>query len=358
MRLSARALVPVAVALLAWGSSLGTANAVQDVPMRCGDLFAFTLRVEKQRDWRAEFDADLNRKHWETLGPAATFSGFNTTARAALTEAEGRIEALTGFDMDRDSRMVFQRTRAILVEQIRREPKFAASALEDAVGRLERVSVLSADQYVEAYVTRERAPGSTIPEAELRARAYRAYHASCGRHGLNNNAFFDRGAVVLCPGLFLEAHSYGASRRDALDALSFTVAHELGHVLDSSVYPAAYGDLGQCYRAITDTAQVWIPGLADEISADHWGAVVLSEVLNARSDGPPPPEQVVRIIAYATGNFGIRDEDPGEGEHPPAQFRINQTIARHPVMVQLLGCPAAGERNPTCTLQGRLPTAG
>jgi hypothetical protein len=223
--------------------------------------------------------------------------------------------------------------------------------------RIAGAQLYTSGQYVEAMITFARAHGSDLPEPTLRANAYRQYMDSCGRNGLANNAFYDEANgirfVVTCPGLLLDTHDYGASGQDLLDAALLTIGHELGHAIDPSVYPDAYSKMASCYRTITGSEQVWYPDIADEIAADHWGATVMAEALRTRRGGPPPPEQVARVIGYASN--AMVDEWGDDHKHPPASFRVNQTIGRHPALNEMLSCPAPGGPNPTCTLRGIAP---
>ena len=346
-------LVGVSAVVLTGFASANPTN--QDFPLRCGDLFVFTSAVPKGRADADQLDTSLNAKYWDTLGPTATPSVFNAMARSATSEAERRADEINSWGPDGPmAQEVFETAKAAIATHLRNEAGLSAELSGLMTEQLKAVTLIqTSEDYVRSYISHERRQGNATGESELTMQAYRSYQSSCGQNGLRPNAFFAFGSVVLCPGLALGLHDFSASRADAMDAMAYTLGHELGHAIDSSVWPQAYGGMAACYRSITQVTYIWEPGLADEISADHWGALVLAQRLRARPAGPPLPEQVVKIIAYATDGYDASQSST----HPPAQFRVNQTIARHPDMVGLLGCPGAGEPNPTCTLRGRMPPA-
>lgn len=354
-RRSGKILLLAFTALLASGSVSGAAPAGQDVPFRCGDLFALTTQVAKRSDMVTELGDELDRKHWRTLNPNYSPEEINAVAAAAAAEADARVAAMSGLDQAA-VQGVFARGKSILVAHLKGDAGLPAEEAARMIAWLEGVTLFRTPaEFVAAKSAYERPRNGSLTEAGLIQYAYGRFRESCGRNGLTRNAFYDDQlkAVVACPGLRLGLHDYTGQRQDQLDALAFALGHELGHALDWSTWSHVFTPMGECYRLITAYPEIWSPGLADEITADHWGALVLSEVLAARPGGPPPAGRVVEIIAYATDQWDDPLDEPGP--HPPSQFRVNQTIARHPGMVALLGCPANGPNNPTCTLQGIVP---
>lgn len=345
-------------------AAIAPAAVSQDVPPRCDDLFALNANVSKKSDRTGELGAELDEKHWGRLSANYTDEALVATFRAATEEAEIRTASLTGLSAPDFRHLVFERSKSVLTQKLTDDPGIPSHLLKQLVERVSGVTLISAAQYVEAYVGNEKAGGSSLPDTQLRSYGYRQYMSSCGRNGLSPNAFHDQFGttqfIVVCPGLLLDAHDYGISQQDLITTLSYTMGHELGHAIDASIFPHLYGEMGRCYQDITGYP-LWDYGtlygtMRDEIVADHWGAVVLAEVLRTRPGGPVSPDGVARIIAYATNPYGETTDDPdGEPQlHAPPAFRVNQTLARHPDMVQLLRCPVAGPGNPTCTLGGKL----
>ncbi|MBX9576564.1 MAG: hypothetical protein K2X07_13105 [Caulobacteraceae bacterium] len=315
------------------------------------------MELTKKTDYATELGEELDQKHWRKLSAQHTDEALVATFRAATGEAETRVGALTGVSHADFRRLVFDRAKSMLIEQLKRDPALRPDLRDQMAERLARVRLYTVAQYIDAMVAYDLKRGYSSPEPTLRANAYRRYMASCGRNGLSPNAFYDEADgipfVVACAGLLLEPHDYGGSRQDVLDAAIFTIGHELGHAIDSSSYPQAYSEMAGCFRTITGSTRVWDPGISDEISADHWGATVLAEALRTRPGGPPAPEEVAKVIAYASN--AMSDEWADDSPHPPAVFRVNQAIARHPALNQLLRCPDPGLPNPTCTLRGIAP---
>lgn len=345
-------------AVLASATLMGAAPVPQAPSARCGNLFALTSAVEKQTRLAADIGSELDQKHWRTLSPTWTDAAFNAVASAAITEAERRVAAVSDLDDGRDNvETLFARSKAVILASLQAEAGLNSETKTQMTRWIGRVALIDdSAAYVTAIIAAEKASGSSLADEQLRQQAYMAYIRSCGRNGLAGNAFFEERlkAVVVCPGILLGLHDYGGARQDQAAALMFTLGHEIGHAADWSYFPHVYSMMGRCYEDITGYREIWSPGLADEITADHWGAVVLADALRTRAGGPPASEQIVKIIAYATDGWD-QPADPSSPPppHAPSEFRVNQTIARHPAMAALLGCPAAGEANPTCALTGK-----
>lgn len=326
----------------------------KSAPLYCGDLFAQTCSVGKMKNLAGALDTELDQKYWSKLPSTASYSVFNEMAKSSIAEAESKVNEITKLHRENDIiNNAFARAKEVLKNFITSRDVLPENIRMDAHNKINSVKLRKAEEYVLDYIAHAKKQGSATSDAELRVQGYRAYQASCGRNGLKPNAFFDRGSIVICPGLFISIHDYGMNKNNLLNAVTFTIGHELGHAIDSSVYPAAYGNMAKCYREITEANEIWSPGLADEISADYWGAVALSERLRTQPGGPPSPQEVKDIIAYATDGF-CSSEDDGH-EHPPAQFRVNQTIGRHVMITELMDCPAPGPRNPFCSMRGTIP---
>lgn len=337
--------------------AVSTSAFTQVVPDRCRDLRAVLLGVAKSTDNVTSLGEELDQKYWKRLSAQHTDEALVATFQGAVGEAESRAAAITGLSHADFRRLVFERAKSILIDQLKAEPGLTPARRDEMAQRVARVVLYSSAQYADAMVAYDLQRGYSSPQVTLRANAYRRYMSSCGRNGLSPNALYDEieGTlfIVPCAGLILDVHDYGVGRQDMLDALMFTMGHELGHAIDTSLYPGEYSLMADCFRTITDSTQVWELGISDEISADHWGASVLAEALRVRPGGPPGPEQVARVIAYASNAFS--DEWVEGAPHAPAAFRVNQTVGRHPALNELMKCPTAGGPNPTCTLQGISP---
>lgn len=331
---------------------------LENAPPYCQDLFSQTCSVPKPSNIVKQLGDSLDNKYWRKLPAVHTDAQLVATFEQATAEAETQVNTFTGLHRENDIiKDVFDNAKASLEYFITsRDLVQPASIRKDMAARVRSVKLRRAGEYVSDLVKHARAQGSKNSEISLKANAYRQYMASCGRNGLSPNAFYDEANgekyLVLCPGLALGMKDYGIDKETIKDALGFVIGHEIGHSIDSSVYPQAYNKMGHCYRDITEAEEVWDPGLSDEISADYWGAIALSDRIIKR--GSNRPQDNVKLIAYATDGFCKKQEESGHG-HPPAVFRVNQTIGRHIMITEALECPVPGPQNPFCSLTGQVP---
>lgn len=332
----------------------------EDAPEYCRDLFSQTCSVPKTTTIVKDLGDRLDREYWRQLPAQHTDAQLVQTFEAATATSEAAVNLQTGLHRENDIiNDVFNNAKASLEYFITsRDLIKPASIRTEMAQRVRGVKLRRAGEYVNEMVKHAKAQGSKASDVSLKANAYRQYMASCGRNGLSPNAFYDEANgerfIVMCPGLALGMKDYGIGKDAIKDALGFVIGHELGHAIDSSIYPQAYTSMAQCYRNITGAQQVWDPGMSDEISADYWGAVALSDRIVKRQSNTP--QDNMNLIAYATDGFCATDGDHAhEGPHPPAIFRVNQTIGRHIMITEALECPVPGPRNPFCSLSGEVP---
>lgn len=332
----------------------------ENAPAHCQDLFGQTCSVPKKSTIVKDIGDRLDQTHWRKLPAVHTDAQLVATFEAATNAAEAEVNRQTGLHRENDIiNDVFNNAKASLEYFITsRDLVKPASIRSQMASRVRSVKLRRSSEYVSEMVKYAKSQGATSAEVTLKAHAYRQYMASCGRNGLSPNAFYDEvngeRFIVLCPGLALGMKDYGIEKETIKDALGFVMGHELGHSIDSSVYPHAYTSMGQCYRNITGADHVWDTGMSDEISADYWGAIALSDRIVKR--GNNRPQDNVNLVAYATEGFCSTDhEHQGGGAHPPAIFRVNQTIGRHIMITEALECPVPGPRNPYCSLSGEIP---
>lgn len=347
-------------AALAFMALTAAGQGSERIATRCAELFSLTEKVEKVTDTRTALGEELDRTYWKTLSPNYTHAQYNAMARIVNGRAERTALSTSGAGTDsRSLEALFDRARSIMRDAIRNDQSLPQSTKDSKLYELDKVRlILSSDEFVSVQLAAYKAesPNSEITEEGMVFGIYGRLRESCGRNGLSRNAFHLDGidAVVVCPGLLMGLQDFGGSDADQAAALMFTLGHELGHAIDQPFF--GYLMMGYCYSQITGYASIWDLKLANEIIADHWGAVVLAEVLRTRPGGPPPADEIVKVIAYASDGWDEPDTDDREVEHPPTIFRVNQTIGRNPAMNDLLSCPLAGEPNPTCTMAGKIPS--
>lgn len=331
----------------------------EDAPPYCRDLFSQTCSVPKRTTIVKDLGDRLDATHWRQLPAQHTDAQLVATFEAATNAAESEVNRQTGLHRENDIiNDVFNNAKASLEYFITSRDLIQPAGIRTQMAqRVRGVKLRRASEYVSEMVKHAKAQGSRASDVTLKANAYRQYMASCGRNGLSPNAFYDEANgerfIVMCPGLALGMKDYGIDKEAIKDALGFVIGHELGHAIDSSAYPEAYTRMGQCYQNITGAPQVWDPGMSDEISADYWGAIALSDRIVKRASNRP--QDNMNLIAYATDGFCSTDHEHSDGPHPPAVFRVNQTIGRHIMITEALECPVPGPRNPFCSLSGEVP---
>jgi hypothetical protein len=183
----------------------------------------------------------------------------------------------------------------------------------------------------------------------LKKSAIELYQSSCGQHGLDVNAFYEDGKFVLCPGLVYSLSDYGPKNKtEILNALSFTIGHEMGHSIDTDSFPDVYSNMRACYVGMTGEQQIWDKETACEITGDYWGTLVMSNRLRAQG---VKGADAAKIAAYSVDGFcGAGTAMLWSGE-----FRVNKTMSSFPALREAMSCEGPSKEDPACMISGRTP---
>ncbi|MFP5386164.1 MAG: hypothetical protein ACLGHN_08805 [Bacteriovoracia bacterium] len=325
-----------------------------NAPEYCKDLYKYVCSMKKQTNKQGELDNELNGKYWNVLSKNCTHKQFNDTVKVTHQRSEESVYKITNVMRD-DVRNAFSDAKTALYQFISSTSLIKKEHVSTMLQKVSSVGLLYGKEYVERLVFQGKKQAPGMSEEELRVHANKLYMSACGMNGMEVNAFFDSGSLVLCPGLLISMSDYGGKKDELLSALRFTIGHEIGHAIDASAYPDVYNDMQTCYKDVAKNDTVWQPDTAAEITADYWGAIAMAtpikKNLYSKKLDPNDPEKNARIIAYSVDGF-CRPPTESGAPHPEGAFRVNQTIGKHPYIARALNCEPAQEDAPYCSLKG------
>jgi hypothetical protein len=204
--------------------------------------------------------------------------------------------------------------------------------------------------------------------------------SECGRSGLEDNAFAQSFAVdpddpekgfarylVICPGDYLtsfdDEDDSELGKVPAIYGEAWTLAHETGHHIDSTLFPETYEKLQACIATyyLSDLGEVANDGNKEkiakgqvtrymsEISADYWGTEAMTLLLKG---AVKDPEERSFVLQNSLASLCGSKDDGKTGGHPDGKFRIEQ-IGKNPQLRRTLRCDTIPQGvPPACTLKG------
>lgn len=323
-----------------------------NAPAYCKDLYGYICSVRKTNNGLGALDRDLNTRYWRNLPNGATNNQFNDMARTTHQISEDSVYNITDVMRD-DIRNALTDTKTALKQFITSTPLISSQNQSRMAAAVDGVNLRYGREYIDRIVNHAKTQNPNVPEAQIRTQAYQMYMSACGVNGLEVNAFYEGGSIVLCPGLMISMKDYGANKSDMLAALRFTLGHEIGHAIDAEAFPDVYGSMASCYRTISGNPNVWQGETAGEISADYWGAIALtSNHVRANKLNLDNPDNNARVVALSVDGF-CTERPTADSPHPEGAFRVNESIGRHPYIARALGCNSISSSTPYCGLQGR-----
>jgi hypothetical protein len=317
----------------------------------CEDLFSYGCSLKKKSDNLGILHSLLQEKYLKSASTLNDISEKNSLRKQALIEGEAKV--LDGNPLSQqDLKITFDEVKLTILSLIRNQKTISQKKKYELSQIIREVQLLNVEQLLkvnQAYALAQD-PGNSADQIERIALA--KYTAYCGDTGLELNAFFDAGHVVLCPGLIQSLKDYGTtSKQEMLNALAFTIGHELGHAIDGESKPELYQEMKTCYEKVTNNPHFWDTDTCAEVTADFWGASVLSERLRAQRISP---SSAAKTIALGVDGFCDDEEVSGDG-HQTGAFRVNKIVGREPSIRQTLLCAAPTVQDPFCGLSGQVP---
>lgn len=325
-----------------------------NAPEWCKDLYKAACEIKKTSDKKGQLSQVIEQRTYDKLPKSPMKQQVNDAAEAAIKLADD-IVYKQGKVVRKDVIDTFMDTKTTLYQVITSNNFLSPSKKKELTGIIEKVKLRTGFEYVDELVKWGMKQDPSKPLEDARREAMEAYMSSCGHTGLDVNAFYHSGNIILCPGLVFSLEDYNSKgKQDILNALSFTIGHEIGHAFDYTDQPGMYGKLRSCYETITQNKELFRTEIGNEIVGDYWGTLVLAQRLkNQKVNGA----DTVRTVGMAIDGFCAPPENPDRPRppaHPESNFRVNMTIARAPMMRESLGCDAPSPENPTCWLDGIL----
>lgn len=333
---------------------------------QCQDLFSSVCSVRRTSDQLKARSQKIYGETYATLPADASQAQRNQMADLAIRKADESYDNNSSGGLSRDDvRRLMDPARwnvISLFNGVGTNPSPAAQ--RQMTTTVQNIHLVSGSEYVASLVQygRQQNPGASADT--LRRNALTTYTAACGQTGMEINAFYEDGNVILCPGLAYSMRDYGAVNgvEEMKAAMMFTMSHEITHSIGFRQSPGNYANLMACYQTQSPDATVYnSPQMKSELTSDYYGAFALGKylrdnntILNMTAPGSPGNiETVIRILARSVGSYCT--EVPGDTDHPSGRFRINQVIAKTPAIMAALGCPAPTNEKPSCTLRGPAP---
>jgi hypothetical protein len=243
---------------------------------------------------------------------------------------------------DRSIRKIFQETKAAVLEaaktRLNLDKKSSGAPAFDAISQqLQRVQILSLSEYESeiAKLPPQKEVDLTSGQTQVRESFQAEYQRikPCGQKGEFPSAFQNRslGWIVLCPGLIERAKALSGRDPELLKSLLVhSMAHELGHSLDSDEFPNWHQKLRNCLissqadlagRFAGKDRKFDVERRLSEVSTDHWAIEAL--VKNFRSRKLPREAALQHLKTALFDQCG----KPGTPPYPSGQFRIEGIVA-------------------------------
>ncbi|MES2528915.1 MAG: hypothetical protein V4598_17650 [Bdellovibrionota bacterium] len=336
------------------------------LPLHCRDLSSAICSLPKGPDGAAIKDREIARATYDPLPANATQAQRNRAAQDAIGMSDTQAydnNSADGPSRD-DVRRMMDPARWNVISLFNGVGYPSVDKQRQMANTVQNIRLKTGTEYVASLVQWGRQQNPSASQETLRRDAITTYTAACGRTGMEANAFFEEGEVILCPGLAYSMRDYGNNNKieEIKAALIFTMSHEITHSIDYLVNPTNFDKLISCYqRAAPDASIFGNRNKLAELTSDYFGAFALGKYLadNALKLGLPPAatpasaSTVLRILARSVGSYCT--VDPTDTDHPNPSYRMNQVLARAPGIKAALGCPAPTADNPSCTLRGENP---
>jgi hypothetical protein len=329
-----------------------------NAPLQCREPVTAVCNVRKPEDRIPQMEAALKRRFFprQHRNQRERLASYMGSAR----EAENQVFSQSPVTRQ-DLESMFNTVKANLRGLIAENPNIPANERQSMFDQLGAVQFfVSGSEYMASELVRRRAENTQSTDEQHHERTVAGYDHFCGL-GLGANALNRGNKIHICPGLLQSLIDRRTSREETLNALAFTMGHELSHSIGPSRYPQLYQRMGDCYNQLNNSASYWNgsqpvqtedaqgghrphPGRAEEIAADYWGTQILAQRMGEQG---VTGDFAVRTVAHATDGFCGTNE-PGYAD---GNDRIGQTVVRHPTVRQALGCGDQPARA-SCSMAG------
>ena len=339
------------------------------IPAHCQDLFTSVCSNRPQPRLLNAMDQKIVNATYGSLAATATQAQRNVAATDAvrMADEEAYDTSLKDGPSRDDIRRMMDPARWNIVNIFNGVGYPSAARQRQMATTVQNVRLKTGTEYVTSLIEWGRSQNPSASAEVLRRDAITTYTSACGRTGLEVNAFYEEGEIVLCPGLVVSMRDYPDSpnrNEEIKAAMIFTMSHEVSHSIDYLTNPSDFDRLIACYQQTSPDPSI----LSDrnklaELTSDYFGAYSLGKYLTESGNHvklgtatpvtPTSANIVLRILARSLG--GLCAHDPNDTDHPNSRYRMNQIVARTPGIKSALGCPAPTAADPSCSLRGRVP---
>lgn len=319
----------------------------------CNNLSSYTCQVKKQSNLVGALDQSLNDRYTSKISPNSSIKEFNDTYLTAITTAENEV---FGQSMAKrpDIVQVFMDAKTYMRQSITSNPYIPVARQKLMSNAIMTINMRTGREYIDELVVKLKAKLPNIDKDALTKKAIEVYQSSCGDRGMDVNAFYNDGKFVLCPGLVYSLSDYGPKNKaEVMNALSYTIGHEMGHSIDCHEFPDVYSSMRACYVGSNGGSSAMWDESGEEISGDYWGTIVLANRLRANNI---KGSEAARCVALATDGFCGSDFSAENSQFAfTGEFRVNKTISASPALREAMSCEGPTNQQPACMISGRTP---
>ncbi len=331
-----------------------------DAPLQCREPVTAVCNIQKPENRIPQIDAAIKRRFFprEHRTPQARLNAYIGAAR----EAENQVYSQSPVTRD-DVQGLFDNLRTNLRGLIAQNPNIPQNQRQRMYDQLGAVQFyVSGPEYMASELARRRTENPTSPDNEQIENTTNGYSGFC-EQGMGINALNRGNKIHLCPGMIQSLIDRRSTREEMMNALAFTIGHELSHSIGPNNFPDLYKTMGECYGRLNNDPHYWngrpridTPDAqsghnhnhhsrAEEIVADYWGTQLLAQRMASQG---VTGESALRTIAHATDDFCNNDHGPG---YATGNDRIGQTVVRNPTIREALGCGSQPART-SCSMAG------
>ena len=316
----------------------------------CNDLYKHTCSYKKQSNQLGALDKSLYDRFTGKIKPEFNQTQKNDAYYTAISAAEAEVFGQSLVKRP-DIVQVFMDAKTFMRQSITSNPYIAKDKQSKMSEKIMNINLRTGREYIDETILSLQAKMPSQSKENVKKAAIEIYQSSCGQHGLDVNAFYQDGKFILCPGLVYSLSDYGPrNKNEVMNALSFTIGHEMGHSIDTDSFPDVYSSMRACYVGMTGRQEIWNKDTACEITGDYWGTLVMSNRLRAQG---VKGADAAKVAAYAVDGFCANGA--GSAMLWSGDFRVNKTMSSFPALREAMSCEGPSKENPACMISGRTP---
>lgn len=319
----------------------------------CSNLSNYTCQIKKKSNVSGALEQSICDRYTKNIKPDCSSKEFNEVYLAAITAAENEVFGQSMVKRP-DVVQVFMDAKTYMRQSITSNPYIPVARQQKMASTIMNINMRTGREYIDELVVKLKTALPNQDKDSLTKKAIEVYQASCGEHGMDVNAFYNQGKFVLCPGLVFSLSDYGPSNKnEVMNALSYTIGHEMGHSIDAVEFPDVYSNMRACYVGSNGGQDSLWTDEAPEITGDYWGTIVLANRLRGNN---VKGADAARTVALATDGFCGVDFSAENSQFAfTGEFRVNKTLSSSPALREAMLCEGPTSQAPACMISGRVP---